>query len=898
MVRVTSRIVCSVLAGFALWSPASAATSSAQQAVPGSYIVEFEDSDQSPDIFYSTLSRSNIGVTRRLDLSSSLFKGASFQLDDVTNEKSALDAIASLGNVKRITPNYIYSLPDDKVWSIGGGAAARDPPSERSETPETPYAPHVMTGVDKLHKEGYTGKGIKIAIIDSGVDYTHPDLGGCFGEGCKISFGYDIVGDDYVPGLPPQPDDDPYDNCHGHGTHVAGIIASNMNSMGFSGVAPNVEIGMFRALGCADQATNDVLIAAYTMAFESGADIISASIGDENGWSEGPLGEVLRKIEDAGVHCSVSIGNSGVLGVFSTNSPGDSFGAAGVASVENSDIPVLSVEGTYEADGSDATSFLWTPPDPPSFSNGTYPLYAFNYNTTAADDACLPLPANTPDMSEYLVLIRVAETCQALSQMKNLADAGVRFLMFYSNSAGTLTLPSEAYNIKGVGMVKPQQGEEWISMLAEGIDINVQITDPAVLATEYGMAKNTDTGGYLSTFTSWGPTFDLQLKPQFGAPGGQILSSYPVDLGGYAVMSGTSMACPFVAGAMALILEARGKTDTVTMNSLLASTANPTVYFDWKKPHTYLAPVMQQGAGLISAYDALHSGTILSVSSISFNDTEFLNSDANFTIQNLGKEAVTYKISHSGGITVYTLNNSGTPVPFPFGSGITPEVVEETAELEFSSTSITVAAGESEVVVISPTPPKGLNEERIPVYGGYISLNGTNGDSLSLPYVGVASALRDATILNTYLDLVYLGSSTGRVEAGHVFTLPPPDSPVNANDTSIYPKLWAGLGLGTRILRVDIKAAPSSMNDALETEEVLGDDIVGSMYGYPSYYVSRAIEDGTLWYGKMDDGEPIPTGNYTLVIKALKIFGDEENPDDYERVETPEFRIQYRDDVF
>ena len=201
-----------------------------------------------------------------------------------------------------------------------------------------------------------------------------------------------------------------------------------------------------------------------------------------------------------------------------------------------------------------------------------------------------------------------------------------------------------------------------------------------------------------------------------------------------------------------------------------------------------------KGRGLINAYD-VYTDTILSVSSISFNDTEFLNTAVNFTIQNTDNKAVTYKISHAGGISIYTLNGSGTPVPFPFGSGIAPEVVEDTAALEFSTTSITVPPGESEVVVVSPSPPMDMIQERIPLYGGYITLNGTNGDSLSLPYMGVASALSDATILNTYLDLVYLGSTTGRIKEGHVFTLPSFGAPADLNDTSIYPKLWTGLGL-------------------------------------------------------------------------------------------------------
>jgi subtilisin family serine protease len=54
------------------------------------------------------------------------------------------------------------------------------------------YWPHVMTGVDKVHDKGITGKGVTIAVIDTGIDYDHPALGGCFGEGCLVAYGYDV----------------------------------------------------------------------------------------------------------------------------------------------------------------------------------------------------------------------------------------------------------------------------------------------------------------------------------------------------------------------------------------------------------------------------------------------------------------------------------------------------------------------------------------------------------------------------------------------------------------------------------------------------------------------------------------------------------------------------------
>jgi subtilisin family serine protease len=92
----------------------------------------------------------------------------------------------------------------------------------------------MMTGVDKLHNMGIYGAGTFIAVVDSGVDYTHPALGGGFGAGFKVSKGYDFVGDAYTGSDGAVEDSDPQD-CSGHGTAVAGIIGANSNPMNFTG---------------------------------------------------------------------------------------------------------------------------------------------------------------------------------------------------------------------------------------------------------------------------------------------------------------------------------------------------------------------------------------------------------------------------------------------------------------------------------------------------------------------------------------------------------------------------------------------------------------------------------------------------------------------------------------
>jgi minor extracellular serine protease Vpr len=107
------------------------------------------------------------------------------------------------------------------------------PETAAGENPEM-FTALAMTGADIAQSElGYTGAGIKVAVMDTGIDYDHPDLGGCFGPGCRVAYGYDFVGDDfnadpnsafYNP--VPAPDNDP-DDCNGHGTHVAGIVGAS-----------------------------------------------------------------------------------------------------------------------------------------------------------------------------------------------------------------------------------------------------------------------------------------------------------------------------------------------------------------------------------------------------------------------------------------------------------------------------------------------------------------------------------------------------------------------------------------------------------------------------------------------------------------------------------------------
>jgi hypothetical protein len=124
--------------------------------------------------------------------------------------------------------------------------------------------------------------------------------------------------------------------------------------------------------------------------------------------------------------------------------------------------------------------------------------------------------------------------------LNSLADKGAKYIMFYNNvPAGSSAVTAVVPGVLGVGMVPAATGAEWIRLLSNGTSVILNIVDPDFAMQYPTTAPNTNTGGFLSTYTSWGPTYELDVKPQFSTPGGLILSTYPLDLGGYAVLSGT-----------------------------------------------------------------------------------------------------------------------------------------------------------------------------------------------------------------------------------------------------------------------------------------------------------------------------------------------------------------------
>lgn len=200
--------------------------------IPGRYLVNFE-TKSAGSLFAQSMESNNVDLSIKKKYSHEFFNGLSVHIDTSDDEihASSLKTILDRSDVRSVTPVRLVQRPKVTVTKVKKG----------TKVPVASVIPHAMTQVDRVHKElKNKGKGVLVAILDTGVDYMLPALGGGFGKGFKVSKGYDLVGDAYIGHNTPVPDSDPLDDCgaasgaSGHGTHVSGIVAgfdpSNVSS--------------------------------------------------------------------------------------------------------------------------------------------------------------------------------------------------------------------------------------------------------------------------------------------------------------------------------------------------------------------------------------------------------------------------------------------------------------------------------------------------------------------------------------------------------------------------------------------------------------------------------------------------------------------------------------------
>jgi len=413
-----------------------------------------------------------------------------------------------------------------------------------------------------------TGEGIKVGVIDTGIDYHHPDLHDNY-EG-----GFDLV----------DGDSDPMETKGSasvqtlHGTHVAGIIAANGRVMG---VAPEAKVIAYRALGPGGVGTSEQVIAAIDKAIEDKVDIINLSLGNSVNGPDWPTSIALDKATEQGIIAITSSGNSGP-NVWTVGSPGTSSKAISVGAstppinipliqfgIEDKEIPLMELQGSKP----------WRLTKP-------YQLVT----------AGIGKKEEIKDVTDKVVLIERGEITFTEKAL-NAQAAGAKGVLIYNNVDGEFAGSLEIELEIPVASISKENGLWLKKQLKNG---------SSMLKTAYRQIQDT-----VASFSSRGPVTETwDIKPDVVAPGVEINSTVP---NGYVELQGTSMAAPHVAGACALIKQAHPNWSPEQVKAALMNTAKLLKNEEGKLYKTY-----EQGAGRIQVVDAIKTESLIYPASLTF----------------------------------------------------------------------------------------------------------------------------------------------------------------------------------------------------------------------------------------------------------------------------------------
>ncbi|KAH9208397.1 peptidase S8/S53 domain-containing protein [Leptodontidium sp. 2 PMI_412] len=828
--------------------------------IPGRFIVEFKASavekrdttsnDTIIDEFISSLATADVEAEPLVNYTSSIFNGVSIKVSNDT----LTSTIDSLLQVEKVYP--VFEVPRPKLLDVV---------ADKNAMPK--YNPHIQTGVSKLHDEGNFGAGAIVAVIDTGVDWTHPALGGGYGPGFKIEGGYDFVGDWFDI----EEDNDPYDEWDGHGTHVTGIIAGE--SERFNGVAPNARIRVYKVVGrFIGIIATDILISAHIKAYEDGADIISTSIGDSMGWADGAWAVTCNRIGAQGVVVLNAAGNSGLSGTQLLSGASVPENVVAVASTDSDQLPGIRAlangtngaitEVPYLTLDTLAWSERWGPtktglklysPLAPEFYD---PDFTYGCSERGFDD--------WDDTLEFrVVLVRRATTCDFVSQARSALARGSQFV-FIINDERAPVVPDASPAQANMALVPRDVGLALEKRLINGEEIWVTFPDDSP-ADNWAQGFQTPRASY---FTSWGLGNDASLKPDIAGPGGAILSTFPQAIQPYLIASGTSMATPYLAGVAALYISAHGGRAAIGVEGMIAfsrslsSAGNPLFWDDGSRTDpTAIAPAHQVGGGQIDAYRLVHSPIKVFPNKIQVNHTgaNALRTRFDITVKNSGPVPILFQVSHLPSPSVYTYDDGSD-----WGALFPPVLVKDkVAEIAFGDANFTVKAGDSRILRFQVKVPTGLDEVRLPVFSGYIVLTGSNGDTISVPYAGFAT---DGKKINPIAPLGFEFTHTsgaGPIVDGSVVAL--------AGGDDVFSTV--SLRYGTKLWRIELVDALKPLSQ-LQYPGTPGQD---GLVGVIQEIQSLGRNDlGFNWGGILSDrfanGTLIPEGKYRYVARVLRPF--------------------------
>lgn len=737
-------------------------------------------------------------VTAIIVLEKKISPLARFQQKSIQNEisKNVLDGekLEVLHSYTTVENGFAAVVPYGKLEEIRqlpGVAAAYAAPVFKV----APDMPTTMTELGGLENtSGYQGEGMVIAIVDSGLEISHPlftqaptapalakkDIENVLAsknlkaeekksgitasqvyKTAKVPFAFDYADND----LDVAPN-----GAGDHGTHVAGIAAANAGVVAdVVGVAPQAQIlamKVFSSSGSNGATWADILAAADD-AVALGADVINMSLGSTCGFStpEGEEGvaEVLENIASSGVMLSISAGNeySAALGTRigkghaltqnpdygTVASPSSYSEPLSIASVEKAN----SIDSCYLTVGERKVAFNDTVEDKTVENvKGDSPSFR-SLAGKELEYVVVPNAGETKDYNGLSVEGKIALVSRGsveYNAKKNAAkEAGAIGILVYNNEPGMLYMQLDNYDLPSA-FISQADGKA-LAAVAEG---NRKLT----VSASYGKVDN-PTSGEMSDFSSWGVTPELTLKPDLTAPGGNIKSA--TTGGGYTTKSGTSMSAPFVSGAMALVkqyVEQKNYASTETekanlVSNLLMSTA------DLVMAGTAPYSPRKQGAGSVNIAAATSTKAYLTAVDGGRPKVE-LGDDANktgeytikFEVHNLSDKPLTYAV---GGY----VQTDAKEVTKKLGDKDVEQVTELPYKLstQIAAQEITVPASGT-VTVTVPVSLNRPDRDYMDSFAngtyieGFVTLTPSSGTqpTLSIPYMGFYGDWTKAPIID------------------------------------------------------------------------------------------------------------------------------------------------------
>lgn len=675
------------------------------------------------------------------------------------------------------------------------------------------------TGIFDSSSSEYQGDGVVVAVLDTGLDYTHTAFSvdnftttteaftlqnvsqkvkqtvaaqftaGLTGEDVyvnrKVPFAYDYADKD--------PDVLPINSEHG--THVAGIIAGNDDTI--TGVAPNAQLAIMKVFSdTADGAKDSWILSAIEDCVALGVDVINMSLGSSCGFSREVDKEnknaIYDSVRDAGISLIAAASND-----YNATFSSEKNGSNGLTS--NPDSGTVGAPSTYEAalsvasvDGVKTPYLVYEDQiiyfNEASTADSKKKDFVDDILNTLGDDVqshefeYVTIPglgesADYPEEGDFyhgkIVLVKRGITTFEDKVRIALKEKGAAGIIIYNNVSGTISM-SVGANIGAVCSISQDEGE----MLAKAGTGTIKISREQVA------------GPFMSDFSSWGPTSDLKIKPEITAHGGEIYSAVPGQA--YDRLSGTSMAAPNQAGAAALIRQyvkysgvfgdnVSPQEVTSLVNQLMMSNTD-IIYNKNGLPFA----VRKQGAGLVNITKATTSAGYISTydeNGEEMDKTKLELGDdkektgvytMTFAINNISKGNTTYAIDSimqtEGVSTTYTSHGDTTVTMEGYLlSGTHTRVVSVSGGTQ-NGNAVTVNAGSVATVTVEVVLSDADKQYMDASFAhgmyveGFITLDATEGTSIdmSVPVLAFYGDWTEAPIF----DEEYYDTNKDEIDAG------------------------------------------------------------------------------------------------------------------------------------